>query len=242
MRRIRPTPAKSQTGAIMNERFPQGNPHHEQGSNDGLTVPEQESAPSEQEATYETEPRPTPRIYFTAGLPLRAELTTGAWIDMARPSEDIYDELYAVFGEDETYGPEGVYIWDHEGFGSFGLITGALGLEDVHSIELLAQVARGIAEHGPAFAVWASVHEENPSLFDHFAAAYKGHHENMAAYVRRLFETSQIDQTLRKAVPDALKDFVYVDYAAIGEEMQREGDIIAFPAEDDGVWVFDERA
>ncbi len=242
----------------MSERFLHNNPYGERGPEREPTPPNhetvfpeqaQEPAPGEQEpsaaeqaADHETGSRRNPRIYFTAGLPLRAELTDGAWIDMARPSEAIYDELYAVFGEDETYGPEGVYIWDHDGFGVFGVSTGALGLEGTDSIELLAQVARGIAEHGPAFAVWASVHEEDPRLFGHFATAYKGHHENMAAYVRQLFEPLKIEELLRGAAPEGLQGYVRIDYGALGEEMERQNDVVAFPADGGGVWVFEERA
>lgn len=57
-----------------------------------------------------------------------------------------------------------LYIWDHRGFGAFVVTTGAIGLEGTDSIELLAQVARGIKEHGLAYAVWASVHDDDPNL------------------------------------------------------------------------------
>ncbi len=144
----------------MSERFPRGNPYSERSPDDGLVVPE--PAPGEQESSHEAEPHPSPRIYVTAGLPLRAELTDGTWLDMAQEPGDIYEDMYTVLGDPQESAVDRFYIWDHKGFGAFGVTTGALGLEGTDSIELLAQVARGIAEHGPAFAVWASVHEEDP--------------------------------------------------------------------------------
>ncbi|WP_280410273.1 antirestriction protein ArdA [Nocardia brasiliensis] len=216
----------------MNERFPNTNEHQ----------PDDKSAPAEAEPNHERDARLNPRIYVTRGLPLRAELTEGAWFDMARDPLAIQAELYSVFGEDETYDREGLYIWDYRDFGGFDVTTGAIGLEGVHSIELLAQVARGVAEYGPAFAVWASAHEDDPRLFDHFASAYQGHHESMAAYVRQLFKPLGVEELLAQAAPEGLQDYVRLDYEGIGEEMLREGDVVAFPADGGGVWVFDERA
>ncbi len=219
----------------MNEQFPQHNPLAEH-------QPEGQPAPDDTEASREEAPRPNPRIYVTKGLPLRAELTTGTWLDMAREPEAIHAEMYSVFGEDETYDADRLYIWDHRGFGAFVVTTGALGLEGTDTIELLAQVARGIKEHGLAYAVWASVHDDDPRLFDHFATAYKGHYESTAAYVRQLFEPLHIEDMLKRAVPKALEALVQVDYKAIGEEMLREGDIVEIPADGGGVWMYEERA
>lgn len=220
----------------MNEKYPQHVPAAEDGE-------ERQPTANEHEASREGERRPNPRIYVTQGLPLRAELTAGTWLDMARDPDAIYAEMYAVLGpEDEYRETDRLYIWDYHGFGSFNVTTGAIGLEGVDSIELLSKIARGIAEYGPAYAAWADAHDDDPRLFDHFTTAYKGHHENMAAYVRQLFEPLRIDEMLKRAVPTALEKFVYVDYAAIGQEMLRDGDLVAIPAEGGGVWVFDERA
>ncbi|MGV9751103.1 antirestriction protein ArdA [Nocardia farcinica] len=217
----------------MNERLP----HEHNNSQD-----DQRPAALEAEATREQQPRLTPRIYVTRGLPLRAELTDGAWFDMARDPQIVRAEIYAALGADEATEGDPLYIWDYDGFGAFAITTGAIGLEGVDSIELLTQVARGIKDHGPAYAAWAEAHEDDPRLFDHFATAYKGHHESMAAYVRQLFEPLRIEDRVKQALPATLGEFVSVDYAAIGEEMQREGDIAAIPAEGGGVWVFDERS
>lgn len=173
---------------------------------------------------------------------MRVELTDGTWLDMAREPADIHDELYTTFGTDEDAEGKPLYIWDYQGFGNFEVATGAIGLEGVDSIDLLAQVARGIAEYGPAYAAYASAHEDDPRLFDHFASSYKGHHASMGAYVQQLFEPLKIEELLKTAAPEGLQEYVRLDYGGIGEEMVREGDLVAFPAEGSGVWIFDERA
>lgn len=205
-----------------------------------------EHQPDDESATVESgrerEPQLNPRIYVTRGLPLRAELTDGAWFDMARDPLTIRAELYSVFADEETYDHEGLYIWDHQDFGGFGVTTGAIGLEGVHSIELLSQVARGVAEHGPAFAAWAAAHEDDPHLLNRFALAFQGHHESMAAYVQQLFKPLGIEELLAQAAPEGLQNFVGLDYDGIGKEMVTEGDIVAFPADQGGVWIFDEKS
>ncbi|MFB8276925.1 antirestriction protein ArdA [Nocardia colli] len=223
----------------MRERFPPPKPHNEDHQPEAVA---DEPASTELESSREQGKQLNPRIYVTRGLPLRAELTDGTWLDMARDARTIYAEMYAVLAADEATESIPLYIWDYQGFGAFDVTTGAIGLEGVDSIELLATVARGIAEHGHAFAAYASAHEDDPRLLDHFATAYKGHHETMAAYVRQLFEPLRIEDRLKQAVPATLEEFVSVDYGAIGEEMLRGGDIVAIPADAGGVWVFDERS
>ncbi|MCX4098030.1 antirestriction protein ArdA [Nocardia sp. alder85J] len=191
---------------------------------------------------HEHAPRLNPRIYVTKGLPLRAELTEGTWLDMARDPATIGAEMYAVLGDDEGHVGVPLYIWDHQDFGAFDIVTGALGLEDVPSIELLSKVARGIKEHGPAYATWAAVHEEDPRLFDHFSAAYEGHYGSVADYVREQFQPTDYDELLDRALPAEIRHYASIDYEAIGAEWQREMDMVVFPAEGGGVWIFNERA
>ncbi|QLY30423.1 antirestriction protein ArdA [Nocardia huaxiensis] len=222
----------------MNERFPDPNAHTEHPPAYGQ--PELQPGQAESEDIREVEHRTNPQIYVTKGMPLRAELTTGTWLDMARPPQDIYAELYAVLGTEEDAGVDRFYIWDYRGFGSFQVTTGAIGLEGVDSVEILAQIAHGIAEHGQAFAAWTSAHEDDPASLDRFESAYKGWYASLAAYARHLLEPLHLEEHPRRAVPDVLKGYITVDYAALGDAMISEGDIIAVPADQGGVWVFDE--
>lgn len=219
----------------MSERFPNSNGDNEyRGS---------ASATPEAEASRERQPQLNPRIYVTAGLPLRAELTTGTWLDMARDPREIYAELSAVLGDPIEHDVDGFYIWDYQDFGGFKVTTGAIGLEGVHSVELLSQVAQGVAEHGPAFAAWASAHEDEPGQFDRFKRAYKGHFDSLAAYVRTLFVgDDDSEQRLRLSLPPRFHDYGSEDYEEIGEYLADAWDLVAFPANEHGVWIFDERA
>lgn len=194
----------------------------------------------EREEGRESEPVVRPRIYVTAGLPLRAELVVGTWLDMARPPRDIYADLFAAINDENSIDNDRVYIWDHRGFGAFEVITGPLGLEGIHSIDLLSQVARGIVEHGPAFAVWAQVHEDEPRQFDRFAQVFRGHYKSPGEFVRTQLEPMGYETLLDNTLPAAIRARTAIDYDAIADQLFETEDIVAVRA-GDGYWIFDER-
>ncbi|BDT94162.1 hypothetical protein IFM12275_41380 [Nocardia sputorum] len=226
----------------MNERFPNTDAHNTNRTEQGQTQSDDDLRRYEDETGHEREALRYPRIYVTAGLPLRAELTRGTWLEMARDPDYIYTELYTVLGEPYEHDADRFYIWDHQGFGAFDVSTGAIGLDDVHSVELLSKVANGIVDHGPAFAAWASAHEDDPAQFDRFTAAYKGHYEDLAAYTRHVMAPLNLEDRLVGALPSGLEVFAFIDYDAMGQQLVRDTDLVVFPATGGGVWIFDERA
>ncbi|WP_306359830.1 antirestriction protein ArdA [Nocardia sp. CC227C] len=214
----------------MHEQFPQI-------PNSNENEPDIGSATPDVERGYESKRRLLPRIYVTRSLPLRAELTDGAWFDMARDPALIRAELYAVFEQEEVEHP--LCIWDYQDFGSFGVTTGAIGLEGVQTVELLAAVAQGITKHGAAFAAWAAACEHDPAQFGAFNRTYRGHHDSLAAFACTLLMRQGILDQLRLAAPEAIRAFVHIDYEAIGQAMLQRGAITTVPADTGGVWVFD---
>lgn len=204
-------------------------------------VPTSHPDAPELEDEHESEPRVSPRIYVTAGLPLRADLVVGTWLDMARPPRDIYADLFAAINDETCIDHDRVYIWDDNGFGAFEVITGPLGLEGGHSIDLLSTVARGIVEHGPAFAVWAQVHEDEPQHFDRFAQVFKGHYPTPGAFIRKQLEPMGYETLLDNTLPANIRAHTAIDYDAIAEHLFETEDIVAIRA-GDGFWIFDERA
>ncbi|WP_280483572.1 antirestriction protein ArdA [Nocardia farcinica] len=195
----------------------------------------------ESEPDHEHPPRGTPQIYVTAGLPLRADLVAGTWLDMARSTDAIYDELRTVTDQEIGINTDRLYIWDYRGFGAFEVTTGPLGLEGTHSLELLARVARGITEHGPAFAAWAQVHEDEPELFDRFPRIFKGHYATLGEFIRDQLEPQGYEAALDAALPDSIRPFATIDYDAIADQAFSSGDLIAYRT-GDGYWIFDESA
>ncbi|MDO3645658.1 antirestriction protein ArdA [Nocardia mangyaensis] len=202
---------------------------------------EEQPAEAERDVSHEPHPRQlNPRIYVTRGLPMRAELTDGLWLDMAREARDIRAEMFSALHADDAHTGSPLYIWDYRDFGAFNIQTGAIGLEGVDSIDLLAQIARGIREHGPAYAAWAKYNEDDPRLFDQFPAAFLGQHESLAAFMRGQLQQMGYEAVLDQAMPEEIRPFVAIDYQTLANELFGDG-IVVIPAEG-GVWIFNTRA
>ena len=96
-------------------------------------------------------------------------------------------------------------IHDYEGFG-------ALRLDEFESLAAVAKIARGIAEHGPAFAAWAAHVGTDSEALDDFEEAYMGEWESEAAFAEEMLnDMGQLEEIMR-AVPEHLAPYVQIDY------------------------------
>jgi antirestriction protein len=75
---------------------------------------------------------------------------------------------------------------------------------------------------------------------DGFEDAYRGHYPSVEAYTEQLVDDLGIQRDLDEVVPEPLQPYVRVDLAALARDMQIGGDLHALPAEDGGVWIFDQ--
>jgi antirestriction protein len=160
----------------------------------------------------------------------------GQWLDAARDPEDIHRDIHSLLAGSPTAAESGEIaeewgIFDYEGFG-------ATRIDEHESIDYVAKVARGIAEHGLAYAAWADVMEDE-ELLGGFQDAYRGHFGSVEAYVEQLVDDLGYDELLDRVVPESLRPYVQINVAAMAKDMQLSGDLHAVAAEPDGVWIFD---
>lgn len=218
----------------MSEKFPNNNAHN------GYPVegePPHEAGglpPADTESSREQEPQSVPLIYVESAIDAELGQLHGVWLDAARDTGAIHSDIQSMLAASSVPGAEVFTIRDAEGFGLFDV-----GRDD--SIELVSQVARGIREHGPAYAAWATYNEDDPRASGQFERAYKGRYDALDVYVRHLLAPLQLEERLRQALPGGLDEFASIDYDAIGEQLFARGDIAVFTAEGGGVWIFDER-
>jgi antirestriction protein len=131
-------------------------------------------------------------------------------------------------------GAEEFAIHDYEGFGS-------LRVGEYESIDWIAAVAQGIAEHGNAFGHWAAHcqtevgHSERAEALGRFEEAYMGVWESEAAYAESLLDDYGVDTMLDEAIPSGLRHFVNVDYEAFAAELFME---LWAVRDEEGVHVF----
>jgi len=87
----------------------------------------------------------TPRIYVASLADYNAGRLHGCWIDANQSADAIREEIAQMLADSEEFIAEEWAIHDYERFGD-------LGLSEYEDIELVAQVAFEITQHGPVFA------------------------------------------------------------------------------------------
>lgn len=162
----------------------------------------------------------------------------GEWMDAARDAEEIHADIRAILARSPTaakYGDaaEEWGIFDHEGFGAYNV-------PEYESIEIVSRIARGIAEHGPAFAAWADVMDGEEAL-DGFADAYLGEYDSLEAYATQLVEDLGYNQILDDNLPEHVRRYVEINVAGLAQDMWLSGDVNVYHRDGGGVWLFDGR-
>jgi antirestriction protein len=182
----------------------------------------------------EPRPLPLPRIYAASLSDYNAGRLVGAWLDAAVEAGELAAGVQAMLASSPTPGAEEWAIHDYEGFGP-------LRLDEYESLETVASVARGIAEHGPAFAHFAAL--VGPSDSDELARfddAYLGHAESLTAYAEALLDDLGYRSQIEAAVPEHLQPYIRFDIEGFARDLELSGDITTSDG-DGGVYVFDPR-
>jgi antirestriction protein len=181
-------------------------------------------------------PAPRPQVWVGSWADYNNGILHGEWIDADQHPVELQADIDAMLTASPTALRTGLPseewgVFDYDGFGS-------LRLGEQPSLEDVSVVARGITEHGPAYAAYLAVHEGEELPTD-FEASYLGHYDSADAYVEQLVEDLGYDQLLDRALPDGLAPYVHIDIAGLARDLQLGGDITVEPADYGGVWIFD---
>jgi antirestriction protein len=181
-----------------------------------------------------TSERPGPRIYVASLSDYNDGRLYGTWIDVNVGAEEIAKRISEMMARSQSPGAEEWAIHDFEGFGP-------LSLSEYEDIGAVSRLASGIAEHGEAFAHWASIiGSRQPDELDLFTNSYQGCFESVEAYVEQLLEDMGIVDAVQTVVADSMIPYVTVDFASFARDLELSGDI-ASAAGSEGVYVFDMR-
>jgi antirestriction protein len=132
-------------------------------------------------------------------------------------------------------GAEEWAIHDSEGFGS-------LRLHEYESPTTVSRLGNGIAAHGPAFASWASICDNEPEALGQFDNHFLGNWESAEAYAEELFDQLGYQQQLEATLPESILPYVKLDAELFARDLELAGDISTADAEDGSTWVFDARS
>lgn len=201
-------------------------------------TPEITKLPDDQPETQQ-QPADSPRIWVGSWLDYNNGILYGDWIDASRDTDEVWADVAAMLAASPTArkyggGAEDWGIFDHEGFGP-------LNVGEQETISFVTAVARGISEHGPAFAAWADVMEDEASLGG-FADLYLGEYDSLEAYAEQLVDDLGYDELLDRTIPESLRPYVQINVAGLAQDMWLGGDIHVYHRDGGGVWLFDGRA
>ena len=175
---------------------------------------------------------PRPSIYVASLSDYNAGRLHGAWLDAGRPTEELQAAISEMLAASPEPGAEEWAIHDYEGFGG-------VHLSEFESIDHVAQLALGIAEHGPAFAAWA-VYVGSAGWADHerFRDCYLGRYDSLSDYADDLLDGFGLFAAVEQAA-GSFEPYVRVDAEAFGSDLVLGGDVVAVDAPDGGVYLFE---
>jgi antirestriction protein len=184
-------------------------------------------------AWAERDPREAgPSVYVASLADYNAGRLHGQWLSANVGHEELEASVQLMLAASPTPGAEEFAIFDSEGFGP-------LRLEEYESLGTVTAIARGIAEHGPAFAHWAAlVGTTNVAERDNFDDVYRGHWLSVTAYAEDFLDCLGANQCIEEAVSEYLQPYVKLDVEGFARDLELGGDIIASEG-DGGVYVFD---
>lgn len=176
----------------------------------------------------EREPGDVPRIYVASLSDYNAGRLHGAWIDAAREPDEIHEDIQAMLQASREPIAEEWAIHDYDGFGP-------LHLDEFTSVDNVSTIARGIAEHGRAFANWANY--LGPSQWEHldrFEDCYLGTWSSAEEFAASMLEDMGID--VDDLGPEYLQPYIRFDLDAFAHDLSHD---FYMAADIDGVHIFD---
>ena len=156
----------------------------------------------------------------------------GDWVDAAVEGEELVRSAQEILGRSPEPDAEEWAIFDYDEFGNYRV-------EQYDSLEHVARVARGIKEHGHAFAAWAELHDGDEAMLDGFEDAFLGQYESPEAWAREVLDDLNLDGFLRLgAIPEAIRPYLHIDYAGWARDAELGGDVYIEQAQGGGIYVF----
>ena len=173
--------------------------------------------------TVSTKRTETPRIYVADLAAYTAGYLHGKWIDATLDIEEVNAEIAKMLAASPVSDPEEYAIHDYDGF-----YEGALG--EYPNLEEVLRIGRFIDEHGRIAAKLVShfggdIDEAERALEE----GYRGVYRSVADFAQELTEETS-------KIPEHLEN--YIDYDAMGRDLEMGGDIFTIETSYDEVHIF----
>lgn len=182
----------------------------------------------EQPRQHEQEPRSDgPRIYAASLSDYNNGRLHGEWISANQDADEISERIQRMLARSTEPAAEEWAIHDYEGFGPFHL-------SEYETLDTVARLGQGIAQHGRAFGHWAAHVGTEPEVLDRFDEVYLGKWRSMEDYAEQLLEDLGINPD--EVGPDMLRPYLSFNLEAFAEDLSYELHVGTDP---DGVHIFE---
>jgi antirestriction protein len=178
---------------------------HEQPTGGEVSPPPQqptEAPPAAPAEHHEDEPVIQPRIWVASLSDYNNGTLHGQWLDAAQDEAELQAGIATMLASSPLTARTGEpaeewAIHDYQGFG-------ALPIYEHENLSWISRVAKGIAQHGLAFAAYADVMEDE-ELLTGFEDDYLGHYDDLHTYVEQLINDLGYDRILDEALPASIR-------------------------------------
>ena len=180
----------------------------------------------------ERTPTLSPRIWVGSLADYNAGHLHGDWLDAAVEDDELVDAVQRILATSREPNAEEWGIFDYDNFGAYKP-------DEYEDLATVAAIARGIEEHGFAFATWAAVSDTHiDDLSIEFEDAFLGHFDSKELFVDSVLEDFDVEATLERELPSWLQPHVRIDREGIASDMQISGELILEDAPEGGIYVF----
>lgn len=156
----------------------------------------------------------------------------GDWVDAAVAGEKLVRSAQQILARSPEPNAEEWAIFDYDEFGSYRV-------EQYDSLEHVARVARGIREHGHAFAAWAELHDGDEAMLDSFEDAFLGEYDSLEAWGREVLDELHFDLFSKGGtIPEVIRPYLHIDYEVWARDAELGGDVYIEQAPGGGIYVF----
>ncbi len=177
---------------------------------------------------------PGPRIWVASLADYGAGRLHGVWMDATCETDDLQAATRFMLRGSREETAEEWGIFDHEGFQGYEV-------GEYESLETVSRIAKGIAEHGEAYAAWVSYVGERSEEFlsdERFQDHYLGQWDSTEVYVENLLEECGDYEHLDR-LPEHLKPYIKIDTEMMARDYESE--LYVVECQEGGVFIFDTR-
>ncbi|OXM65341.1 antirestriction protein ArdA [Amycolatopsis vastitatis] len=194
--------------------------------------PESDDEFDEHPRTFDSERQQArhPRIYVADLASTERGIEHGLWIDADQSASEIDADIEAMLASSPVPGAKLWTIRSAEDFDGIDLST-------VTDSAVIMDLARGLIEHGRAFAAWARFVGNDRTRITEFRDSYTGSYQSQEAWAWALVENLGWHQELDRRITDTLiRPYVVFDYEAVAQDASASWHVLTDP--DGTVHVF----